>query len=122
MRLLGIKLNVLPPDNPVPVPGKGYSMAEYEKFKSGIDGYPQYEQPSWQHVLGISAFVRVHDHHINIGLSGADGNVFAVTERDFESAQTIEKHLEPHGLSFVHPPKGCFCICEECYPAVMERD
>lgn len=121
-RLLGINLSVLPPDSPVPVPGKGYSMLEYEKFKVGINGYPQYEQPGWQRALSVSAFIGVEDHHINIGLSGADGDIFAVTERDFENAQTIEKYLEPYGLSFVHPPKGCNCICQECYPAFIERD
>ena len=121
MQLLGIELNILPSDNPVPVPGKSYSLPEFEKFKFGIEGYPKYEQPGWQRVLGISAFVRVKEYHINIHLSGGDGNIYTVTERDFENAQAVENHLEPYGLSFAHPPKECFCICEECYPAVWEK-
>ena len=122
MRLLGINLNVLPPDNPGPVPGKQYSMAEFEKFKIEIKSYPQYEQPGWQRVLGGSGFVRVEVQHINIGLSGEDGDIFAVTEHDFENGQTIEKHLKPYGLSFVPPPKGCNCICQKANPAFMEKD
>lgn len=122
MQLLGIELNILPSDNPIPVPGKSYSWEEFEKFKFCIKEYPRYEQPGWQRILGFSAFVNIKAHHIHIHLSGAEGNVFLVTERDFENARAVENHLEPYELKFSHPTKECFCICEECYPAVLGKD
>lgn len=48
------------------------------------------------------------------------GNLFDASERDFENARAIEKHLAPGGLRFVHPPIQCQCLCAVCYPKVSK--
>lgn len=122
MQLLGIELNTLPPDNPQPIPGKSYSSEEYNKFRFGIGEFPQYEMPGWRKIAGVSAFIWVANQRIDIHLSGAaDGNLFDASERDFENARAIEKHLEPYGWRFVHPPIQCRCLCAECYPKVLKN-
>ena len=68
-------------------------------------------------IFGVSAFIWVGNGQIDIHLSGAaDANFYNVTELDFENARTIENHLKPFNLRFVHPTKECLCLCSECYP------
>lgn len=116
MGILGVDLLVLPPDNPKPIPGKPYTAAEFEKFRFSIYEFPKYEQPGWCSILDTSSYVSVSGGFIDIHLSGADGNIYDVTETDFENARIIEKHVAIHGLDFIHPPRQCQCVCPECYP------
>lgn len=114
MDLLEVDLETLSPDNPEPMPGISYTAAEYEAFRFPIRDYPEFEQPGWRDVFGSPCYISVRNQVLDLQLSGAELTKFDVTERDFENARRIEEQLDGHGLKFVHPPRGCRCICEEC--------
>jgi hypothetical protein len=90
---LGRPLVILPASAPVPVPGKQYTIEEYEALRHPLRGFPRYESPSRTTLFGVSTYVSVGDADVSLLLAGADGDPYGVTEGDFENARTIERGL-----------------------------
>lgn len=122
MHSLGVTLNLLSPDDPKPVPGKAYTGQEWKQFKTAVAEFPRYEQPGWEQIAGVPAFVWVGARRVDIDLSGAGGDLYAVTERDYENALKVEGRIGSLALRFVHPPRGCQCLCPECHPSARGTD
>jgi len=91
-------LVVLPEDAEVPVPGQSYTLDDYDALRQPIRAFPKYEAPSRTRLFGVSVYVSVTTSEVGISLSGADGDPYAVTERDVENARAIEVGLEAQGL------------------------
>lgn len=92
LNALGIELKKIPKNHPKPIPGKSYSFTEFEKFKSEIKEFPEFEQPSHIKVNSVPCFMWIESGKISMTFSGAkDGNRYEVGEEDFENCLRIEK-------------------------------
>lgn len=94
---LGIEIKKIPDDYPRPEVGKTYSGEEFSKFKSEISRL-KIEQPCHTSLFGVKCFVYVC-RGIEIKLSGGlDGNLYNVSDIDYENCKLIEKGLEQIGI------------------------
>lgn len=94
---LGRPLVELPSDAAVPVAGCQYTIEEYEALRQPLPLFPKYEAPSRTELFGVSVYVTVDKASVGVFVSGADGNPYEVTERDFENALSIEAALAESG-------------------------
>ncbi|MGI4883521.1 MAG: hypothetical protein ACRYFR_01010 [Janthinobacterium lividum] len=96
---LGVTLSVIPEGFPRPVVGKKYSAAAYDRFKSEIQRFKNYEQPGHVLVAKHEAFIWVSDDEFEISVAGTkDHNRYEVTEDDFTACVALEKVF--HGLGW----------------------
>lgn len=103
---LGVELRALPPDSPKPPPGTRHTRAESAWCETEVEYSPLYYQPDWVEIAGVRTFVWVSDGRVVMHLSGGDqgDNAHAVTQRDFENARKIERHLAAFDLRFARLP------------------
>lgn len=121
--LLGLALNSIPETHPRPVLGQLYSTAEFEKFKSEIQIYPDLEQPGRSVIYGFKTFIWVNENSIKISISGTkDNNRYEVSEEDFIVCLELEKHFDKLGWQNVHDKsleKDICCISRSRYPELF---
>ncbi|MEJ1241051.1 hypothetical protein WBG78_23085 [Chryseolinea sp. T2] len=97
---LNIELKSIPKDHPKPIPGKPYTSGEYSAFKSEIREFPEYEQPKHIEIHGTKCFCWVENRNINFTFSGGrDGNLYEVSETDFENCKRLEEVITNKGLT-----------------------
>ena len=122
-RSLSLSLVLLPLDTPRPIPGKRYSLPEFDKFRQPIDAFPRYERPGHTTLFGVPAFVWVRADSVEIHLSGAGGDSYEVTDLDFENAKRLEGEFRRLGLEFCDPPMDSpNCICPKFWPELFTND
>ncbi len=102
---LGIPLLRIPEGAERPVSGRSYTSAEYERLAHPIWAYPAYQEPSLTKVWGIKLYLEVHQADISVHLSGADGDPWSVTEKDFQQALKIEAECEKLGIRMTKADK-----------------
>lgn len=96
LKRLGIKLNSLPEDHPKPLSGKSY----VGEFKSEISDFPEYEQPKHIDLNGIRCYCWIENGKISFNLSGGqDGDLYEVTEIDFENCKRLEQLVTDKNLT-----------------------
>ncbi|CAM4420519.1 hypothetical protein [Zobellia nedashkovskayae] len=96
---LQIELKLIPENYPKAINGKKYGWEEFERFKSEIKEFPEFEQPKHIKIAGILCFCWIANGIINLKFSGQEnGNGFEVTETDFENCVLIEKMIADKGL------------------------
>lgn len=96
---LNIKLSVIPRDHARPIPGKTYTHDEYAVLRSEIEDYPGYKQPGRTEVSGIKCFCWIERGRVEFTFSGAaDGNLYEVSELDFENCRMLEQIISKKQL------------------------
>jgi len=94
---LGIEIKKIPNDFPRPIVGKTYAGDEYSKFKPEIAKL-KIEQPCHTSIFGVKCFVYV-SRGIEIKISGGlDGNLYEVSDVDFENCKLLESGFEKAGI------------------------
>lgn len=92
---LGIVPGVIGPGDPQPITGKSYPYSEFQKFKTPVAAYPDLEQPSHVSIAAQNVFVTIRNSAILFSVSGtSDGNLYEVSESDFQTCIKIEKVFE----------------------------
>jgi len=119
---LGFSVKELPPNTPEPIPGKPYPSKEFERFKSKIKDFPEYEQPGNCIIFGCPVFIWIENGRIIISLSGAkEGNLYEVTEVDFENCLKIERAIQALNISIDNSiEERITCISRQRYPELWE--
>lgn len=100
---LELPLVRIPPGAPRAEVGRSYTPEEWRALPKPVRAYPDYAEPQFTTLLGASACVTVYRDRIDLMVSGAHGNVWEVTETDFEHARRLEAELERRGVAFVEP-------------------
>jgi len=120
MQLLGITLNIIPDDFPKPIIGKSYTMAEFEKFKSEIERFPNLEQPGHSTIFGRKVFIRIFENSIKISIAGTkDNNRYEVTNEDFLVCLELETQFDNLGWQNIIDKsleKSVCCVSQSKYP------
>lgn len=119
---LNLKLSVIPRDHPRPIAGKAYTHDEYSVFRSEIEDYPGYEQPGRIEVNGIKCFCWIEAGNVEFTFSGAaDGNLYEVSELDFQNCRMIEQIISQKQL-VDRVSRDCensvTCISKRRYPTL----
>jgi hypothetical protein len=95
---LGIPLLLIPAGAERLIRGRSYTSDEYAQVYHPIWAYPDYQEPGLTHIWGIKIYLEVHQSDISLHLSGADGDPWSVTEKDFKNALKIESECEMRGI------------------------
>lgn len=112
---LGLKSNQLPEDETETSSDQKYPM-EIKNFKFRIKDLPQLEQIGHCRIDGHPCFLWASLGTITLSVSGADGNIYEVTENDIESAKQIESRLHELSDWIIDPPQDDQnCICPKYY-------
>lgn len=98
---LGVTLQRIPDDKPRRVVGRSFNSADWEKYADPIACHPAYESPSFVRLFGMPVHLAVRPGIVDITITGADGDPWSVTERDFKNALALEALLPTLGIAFV---------------------
>lgn len=94
----GIPLQRIPAGAERVIPGKAYTPEAYAQVAHPIRDYPAYQEPSITCIWGIQLYLEVHQADIAMHLSGANGDPWSVSEKDFKQALKIEAECERLGM------------------------
>jgi hypothetical protein len=120
---MGLQPRYLAPNHERPVRGQQYSMDEFSKFKTSIHEFPRLEQPGYCAIFGEKVFVWAADGVLKLGVFGAGGDPYEVSEEDFLRAKRIEPHLSIHESRISDPPQdNRNCISPKYYPKYWHTD
>jgi hypothetical protein len=98
---LGLALERIPPGSPRAEIGRSYTPEEWRALPKPMRDYPDYVNPLFTTLFGAPACVSVYRNRVDIMVSGAHGNIWEVSEADFENALRIEAELERRGAAFI---------------------
>jgi len=119
---IGLSPKELLADNPRPVPGKSYSLEEFDQFKTEINDFPNLEQIGHCEIAGNKCFVWAADHRVTVSVVGGDDNPYEVSEDDFQRAQRIDSQLQELADRVIDPPQDDQnCISPKYYPSYWEH-
>lgn len=100
---MGIPLKRIPEGKERLQIGRSYTFAEYEAIAHPISAYPEFEEPGISQVWGMPVYFSVSKNRIQVYFSGASGDPWEVSERDFHNAQTFEQEAEKKGFHLLPP-------------------
>lgn len=99
MNKLGIVINTLPSDNPLPEPGKSYSGTEMAKFRFPIKDFPDLEEPLHQAISGVKCVVSAYNGCIRFSVCGTGTNdPYSFTMADFNACLRLEEIFDKCGF------------------------
>ncbi|PIQ24140.1 hypothetical protein COW36_10770 [bacterium (Candidatus Blackallbacteria) CG17_big_fil_post_rev_8_21_14_2_50_48_46] len=101
---LQIPLQVIPKGVERVQPRVSYAFDEYQRLAHPVTAYPNYQEPSIQTIFGIQTYFSIQQDSISVALSGAEGDSWAVTEKDFQNALRLESEFEKMGIQMETPP------------------
>lgn len=81
------------------------------------------EQPLYQMINGNRCFVWVQGRSITVSVFGAEGDLYSVSEKDFQICKNIEKlfdQAEFQGQKSRNSERSICCISQEKYPELYE--
>lgn len=99
-----VSLKRIPDTMPRRVPGVAYNSLDWNKYADPIPAYPAYAAPSFVKLFDAPAHLGVHADRVDILLSGANGDIWCIDDRDFEHALRLEAELPAAGVAFVAEP------------------
>ncbi len=124
LQKLGIKANILPPDTPRPIVGKSYPAEEFWKFKITVRRFSDLEQPGKTIINSLPCHIYIDDGSIQISVSGTkDGNVYEVTNKDFEICKQLETFFDKFDLKSQRDfrvEENAGCISRKKYPELFD--
>ncbi len=124
LKTLGVKLKIISKNQPRPIQGKSYMGEEFQKFKTAIKDYPEFEQPLHTKIHLIPCFIWIENEIIAITFSGAkDGNLYQVSKEDFENCLQVEKIITDVNLKkYVSTDyeKSIMYISKNKYPELFD--
>jgi len=108
---LGVSLRELPTNEPQPILGKQYPLAEIRKFRRRIESFPRFEQIGRITLASVECLANVCDSRLELQIFGAPANPYEIAEADVANAIRIEQVLLPFSDKVIPPPldeKRCF--------------
>lgn len=89
-------------------------------FETASNAYPGLKQPGHSSILGQNVFIWIYATTIDIQVSGTkDGNLFMVTEEDFNRCRHLELFFKSLGQGIQKAPEDTnnpYCISKSVYP------
>jgi hypothetical protein len=107
---LGISLRALPDDEPQPVVGQRYTIAEFDKFRCRMESFPRFEQLGRITLASVECSAHVWDTRLELRIIGA-ADPYEIREEDAANAIRVEEVLLPFSDRVTPPPlddKYCF--------------
>jgi hypothetical protein len=98
LKQLGIKLSEVPEGNRKLVIGQSYRPQQWADVDPYITELPQYQQPCHTKIGGIECFCWIHAGQIQLAFSGHDGDMYEVSDGDFENCKKVEQLITSQGL------------------------
>ncbi len=98
MARLDFALTVIPDGAPRIEVGVSYNSVEWDRRYYPIRAHPRYVQPGFTRLLGLPAYLSVHGNGVLVGVAGAEGNPWEVTEADFQNALIFEAEFTRRGV------------------------
>jgi hypothetical protein len=98
---LGVPLERIPDDKPRRELGRAYNSADWHQYANPIACHPEYETPGFVRLFGMPVHLNVRHGILDITISGADGDLWSVTEADFNHALALERLVADLGIRFV---------------------
>ncbi|MDP8163263.1 hypothetical protein QJU89_03310 [Pasteurella skyensis] len=123
LKAIGIKLKIIPPNNPKLVKEQLYTFEEYQKFKNNIPDLPEFEQPGWITINSIPCYINISNGIICINFFGACGKMYEVCEEDFENCLKFEDIITDMNLiKYVSTDyeKSIMYISKKQYPELFD--
>jgi hypothetical protein len=108
---LGIELRELSTDEPQPVVGRPYKLAEMRDLRHRMEPFPRYEQLGRVTLASVDCFAYVWGDRLEIQVCGAAGDPYEVGEDDVTNAVHIERLILPYASKVIPPPlddRYCF--------------
>lgn len=119
LRLLSIAPIVHSELPPQPVPGKAYSIDDYQAFPALVPGTQWVQQPSRQVIDGVAVFVWCDRQRCRIEIMTELDNGYSVAEADIASAIALEPRLAVLEARWIDPPYDTDrCLCPKYHPAI----
>ena len=81
--------------------GRSYNSADLTRYAYPIPAYPEYESPGFGKLFDMPVNLTVLADQVAIYVSGADGNFWPVTERDYRNALRLKAIFAWRGIEFV---------------------
>lgn len=98
---LELPLVRIPPEMPRRESGRSYNSADPTRYADPIRAYPEYESPGFVRLFDMPVNLSVLTDQVAIYVSGADGDFWSVTERDYKNALRLEAIFAGRGIEFV---------------------
>lgn len=93
MNEIGIALNIIKQDAIVFDPFGDISLDKLDKIKYPIPEHPHLEQPQNCIIKNIPVHIWIQDFVIEIAISGANGNIYKISQEDYENCLKLEVEL-----------------------------
>lgn len=123
MTLLGVNLKELEEGSIAFDPSQSYSFEELDKLKITIPRFNDLEQPQYVDIAGHKAHIWILADSFEISVSGTGGGqMYKVTENDFEVCRTFEELFDSFGWQSIldlNIRKQAHCISKEKYPELF---
>lgn len=100
---LGISLRELPANEPQPVLGQQYAIAEVRKFRRRMESFPRFEQPGRITLASVECFANVWDSRLEFQIFGSATHPYEIEEEDVAKAIRIEQVLLPFSEDVIPP-------------------
>lgn len=114
-----IRHDTLPPQ---PLPGRGYTIQELEKYPRLVPDTHWIEQPGRQTLNGVPILGWCHRSALKLSVIGSAHGGYSLTEADFEAALRLEPLLQPHQARLLDPPEETnHYLCPKYYPHYWGR-
>ena len=98
---LELSLARIPPEMPRRESGRSYNSADPTRYADPIRAYPDFESPGFVNLFDTPVNLTVLSDQVVIYVSGADGDVWSVTERNYRNALRLETIFAGRGIEFV---------------------
>ncbi|CAA0079972.1 Uncharacterised protein [Zhongshania aliphaticivorans] len=114
---LGIEPTIYLKKPEQPIPGKRYSLGEYNAFPCLIPATEWIKQPSHCVIFGVNVHVWCESDLIKVSASPSS---YIVTAEHVESAEKLERHLGELKNNLIDPPRDTkHYICPRYHPNIF---
>lgn len=100
---LELPLIRIPPGTRCQEDGQAHTAEEYNTLPRRIRDYPDYAQPGVTRIFAVPAILGVYREWLSIHVAGAHGNLWEVTDTDFQNALKLERIFASRELTFITP-------------------
>ena len=100
---MGIPLQRIPEGKERLQIGRSYTFEEYKAIAHPIFAYPEFQEPGISQVWGMPIHFSVGEKIIHVYFSGASGDPWEVSEKDFLNAQAFEREAAKRGFQLIAP-------------------
>ena len=82
-----------------------------------LKDFPAFDSAGWRLIENVPVHIDLGEDVLWLSLCGAEGDLYAVTEKDVENALAIEDRIKPLAKFIIDPPVDSpFCIAPAFWP------